>query len=122
MATIKAKSKWNDTGYQLSAGKQYRFKATGEWIDGGIVTTAVGFEKFYLKPFEWMRRFPNAKWFSVIGAIDKKESTKFDIGRFIEQGETYTATINGTLFCFANDVSIAYGNNKGEIELEIIPV
>jgi hypothetical protein len=67
-----------------------------------------------------MRRFPEAKWFSLIGSIEKKKNTFFDIGRLIEENGIFTATTSGNLECFANDVWFMYWNNKGAIELEVI--
>ena len=119
MTKIEARKKWNKTPYQLSKGKRYCFFATGKWIDWYILTDAKGFERKWLKPFELLKRFPNGKWFSLIGAIDQDKSTQFDIGYLIEKQETYIATASGTLYCFANDVSIAYWNNRGSLDLEV---
>jgi len=46
----------------------------------------------------------NAKWFSLIGCIDKRRDTQCDIGRLIETESVYTASATGTVYCFANDV------------------
>ena len=119
MTRIESRTKWNKTPYQLSKDKCYRFIATGTWIDWYIATDAKGYESNFLKPLEKFRRYPQAKWFSLIGAIDKDKSTLFDIGHLIENNETYIATANGTLYCFANDVPIAYWNNKGFITLKV---
>ena len=117
MAKIEAIKKWNKTPYQLVKGKRYCFSATGKWIDWYIDTDAKGFERKWLKPFELLKRFPSGKWFSLIGAIDQDKSTQFDIGHLIEKQQAYTATASGTLYCFANDVPIAYYNNKGAIDI-----
>jgi hypothetical protein len=117
--TIEAKQEWNSTSYQLIAGKKYRFYASGKWVDWFISTDATGYSSFWLKPFEGMRRLPLAKWFSVIGAIDRQESTLFDIGKLIETHEFYTSPMDGELSCFANDLACAYKNNQGSIELII---
>jgi hypothetical protein len=115
--TIEAKQEWNSTSYQLIAGQKYRFYTGGKWVDWFISTAATGYSSCLLKPFEGMRRLPSAKWFSVIGAIDRQESTLFDIGKLIETQELYTAPKDGELCCFANDLSCAYKNNRGSIEL-----
>ena len=117
MAKVQARKKWNKTDYQISEGKTYRFSATGQWTDWYIDIDAKGYERLWLKPFRSLRRFPDGKWFSLIGAIDRDKSTQFDIGSLIEQQATYTATASGTLYCYANDVSFAYVNNKGAINL-----
>lgn len=120
MVTIKAQHRWNNTFYQISAGKKYRFQATGTWIDLSTPASATGYEDLQLKPFEWMRRFPQAKWFSLIGSIEKNKNTFFDIGRLIEENGIFTATTSGNLECFANDVWFMYWNNKGAIELKVM--
>ena len=119
MATIEAKEKWNDTGYRLSKGKNYRFTASGKWIDWCIETDANGYSRWWLYLAVLLRRVPKARWFSLIGAIDRRPRTQFDIGRLIRENRVYRAKISGELSCFANDVGFAYGNNKGSIELEV---
>jgi len=61
---------------------------------------------------------PEAKWFSLIGAIDRDKKTLFDIGKLIETGGTYTASQGGELSCFANDLWIMYFN-EGVIQVEV---
>ena len=119
MVQIEAIKKWNQTPYLLTKGKKYEFSATGQWIDWYITTDVKGFENLWLKPFKILRRFPNAKWFSLIGAIDRDKSTQFDIGLLIDNRKTYIANKTGTLYCFANDVFLAYANNKGAIDLKV---
>lgn len=122
MAEIKSCELWNRTPFLLRAGTSYRFSATGTWKDWSIECDATGYESFKLRPFERLRRMRHARWFSLIGVVDKAKETCFDIGLLIESGGTYTAAVDGTLFCFANDVSFMYWNNSGVIDLEVIEV
>jgi len=77
MAEIKACKHWNDTKINLTEGKRYRFSARGIWIDKNTEATACGLTSDnYANPslmrfFEKLRRMPEAKWFSLIGAIDR---------------------------------------------------
>lgn len=64
---------------------------------------------------ESLRRMPHAPWFSLIGSIDKDKNSCFLIGT----DKNITAPKTGRLYCFANDVIIAYGNNQGSIELTV---
>jgi hypothetical protein len=130
-AIVKAADKWNKTGIVLEKGKTYKFKARGEWTDKDYPVNANGFTtKQYITKypniltgilmgfFENFRRIPPAKWFALIGTIGKTTKTNFVIGT----ETTYKAVEDGELFCFANDVSFAYDNNKGELELEVTKI
>jgi hypothetical protein len=128
---VKAEEKWNKTGIVLEKGKTYKFEARGKWVDKDYETDANGFTtKEYITQhpseltrilmgfFEKFRRVPQANWFALIGTIGKTTKTHFIIGT----ERTYKAVEDVELFCFANDVSFAYGNNKGELELEVIKI
>lgn len=119
MATIEAKRLWNRTDLKVEKGREYRFSAKRTWFDATIESSAGGKSYPKLDWLSWMKRMPSAKWFSVIGAIDKRRDTLVDIGRLIEEGATYTAPASGTLYCFANDVCFMYWNNDKSIELEM---
>ena len=118
-ATLQADCKNNPTGIQLVKGKKYRFSAKGTWYDAKIPSPPTGYELRRLALFKPLRRVPKAKWFSVIGNIDKSKATFFDIGSLIVSNKTYTAAASGELFCFANDVIFMYGNNSGSVELMV---
>jgi hypothetical protein len=117
---VNSRLHWNSTAFELAKGREYRFTASGTWYDASIAATATGFSDPRLDWLGWMRRMPRARWLSVVGAIDMRRETRFDIGRLIEDGSTYTATASGTLYCYANDVWFMYWNNTGSIDLEIV--
>lgn len=115
LVTIDSKPLWNDTGITLLAGQNYHFQATGQWIDWKNTCDADGYQSpnFLLKLCEGLRRMPQAPWFALIGSIDKNNF--FLIGT----DTNITAPKTGRLYCFANDVIIAYGNNQGSLQLTV---
>jgi hypothetical protein len=119
--TIHACRKWNQTGIRLDAGKTYVFRASGTWKDWNINSGPEGYTRGYLKPFERLRRMPEANWFSVIGTYDGDPAARFDIGHLVSKNAgRYTATRSGELWCYANDLPWMHWNNSGEIELEVV--
>jgi hypothetical protein len=116
---IFAIKKWNHTGFQLEEDREYRFVATGQWIDWFITygpdggTSGVN---LFLRLFERFRRRPTDKWFALIGGVGEDESSTFLIGSSTPR---FKATNTGELTCYANDVPWAYGNNKGSIQLTV---
>ena len=108
---------WVDTGITLEAGKKYDLVATGEWKDASIVTGPDGYDSVNLlqKGTEGLRRVPTAKWFALIGALDRRKDTEFHIG----SKAVYAPTETGQLTCFANDLVGFYGNNHGDITLSV---
>jgi hypothetical protein len=116
-ATIDSIQLWNNTGINLVAGQKYHFQATGQWTDWKYTCDADGYQSpnFFFKLCESLRRMPQAPWFALIGSIDKDKNSFFLIGT----DKNITAQKTGQLYCFANDVIIAYGNNQGSIELNV---
>ena len=112
---IHARRKWNATGYVLQAGRVYRLRARGTWQDWFIPCGPDGFSRAHLRWFEWMRRQPKANWFALIGSIEKSKRDTFVIGSDLR----LTAPATGQLYCYANDVPLAYCNNRGYVELDV---
>lgn len=114
---ILAREAWNDTGILLVAGQEYRLTATGRWVDWYIPCDADGFASpnpaFW--PFEWLRRAPAERWFALVGALERDPRTMFLIGA----QRTVIAPASGELTCFANDVWLAYWNNRGALQLTV---
>ena len=119
MTKINARNWSTRTPFQFVQGKKYRFVSHGKWYDAKIECSATGYRCEKLKYFEWMRTMPAANWFSLIGRIDNKKSTQFDIGSLVDRDEVFCATATGTLYCFANDVWFMYWNNKGCVDLDM---
>lgn len=130
---INADCKWNDTGVILVSGENYLLKMDGYWYDSGIKSDATGYttNDKQVPWYSWLalnltsrlRRQPTSDWFSLIGCIGDSEDKCFDIGKklkvSIDNSVVISAKETGTLYCYANDVSFAYGNNSGYIILSI---
>jgi hypothetical protein len=121
---IDSKLKWNRTGVLMTAGASYSFQGEGEWIDGGIRTDPDGFpsarapwwSRWLLRLFESRRRAPAERWFCLMGSEGASAAAVFRIGK---SRAAWTATMDGELTCFANDVRIAYWNNEGSVTLSV---
>ena len=120
MTKIFAREKWNDAQIELEKDKKYEYLATGIWIDWFIPCNADGF----IQPINSVadlifgrnsKRNPSAKWFQLVGVINKNNNYTVELGA----GGTFVAKENGKLWVYANDVDFAYGNNFGYIELTI---
>jgi hypothetical protein len=133
MTKIFSVEKWNDAEIDLIEGCQYKYKASGKWIDWFIECDADGycpFLNFLMDLFlRWTKRTPSAKWFQLVGVVaaDKDKPPTVDKDTpptTVQLGTegTFHATKNGRLWVYANDASFAYGNNRGYIELEITPM
>ena len=105
-----------DTGFDLVAGKQYRFVATGEWIDkapppvgpAGVVDPG-GIRHL----MDHLKRVPLAPWMALLGRVGT--GAWFVIGDD-PRPRTLPA---GRLYCCANDVPAFYFNNRGSVQLHI---
>jgi len=116
---IRAHHLWNDTGFELQAGRQYVLRAKGYWWDAFVRCTATGYPSpcAWFHPLENRRRAPSSNWFALIGAIGHDLSTVFEIGAAL----SLTAPRTGYLSCFANDLPAMYWNNWGAVELTCQP-
>ena len=115
---IFASLRWNDTALHMLKGESYTFTAVGEWYDAGIKSDADGYTSNLLKHrlTARFRRSPKQNWFLLMGALSMDDRTAFAIGA----GETnYTATGDGKLYCFANDLWRFYFNNRGLVRLAV---
>ena len=61
------------------------------------------------------KRRDDAKWFALIGTVDKKQPWA------IEDGGVFTVPVSGQLLCYFNDVQVElfYENNSGWVVLEL---
>lgn len=108
--SVNSSDKWTFL-CEIQKGETYRLQASGTWKDWNTETTADGYVKAILKPFEPLRRAPDQKWFCLIGAFDQDDASAFRIGVGIQ----WEATRSGKLWCFANDAKFMYWNNSGAI-------
>jgi hypothetical protein len=114
---IDSRAHWVDTGVLIVAGATYELRATGTWRDASIDTDASGYASanIFQRLTERLRRMPDAPWFALIGAIDRREDTQFVIGT----ASRFRATASGQLTCFANDLRGFYFNNSGNVILTV---
>jgi hypothetical protein len=115
MAIIKSVEKWNDTGFDLIKGSQYSYTAIGCWKDWIIKCNPNGYSFFLLDLISSPKRTPSAKWFQLIGVVNRDTSYTIELG---SKG-TFIAPENGRLWAYANDVDSAYHNNSGSIVLNV---
>ena len=102
----------------LQANTPYRFSAGGTWSDAGIACGPDGYSstKLVLRLAEGLRRIPGARWFMLMGTVDRDTSLLKAIG----SGPTpITFPKSGKLSCFANDVWTMYFNNRGSVMLTV---
>ncbi len=118
--TVCAKDECNSSGMELEPGSLYRFKVVEytDWRDACISTEPDGFNKWWLTPFVFFRRFKKAKWFKLVGAVGKSNDELFPIGK----ADTYTSKHRGELFAFTNDAWGFYRNNHGTLTLAVARV
>ena len=126
--SIEAKLKYNWSSINVRQGEKYAVSvsAAEKWTDKNIICDAAGwtseqlpwYKEGLVEQFEKARRVPNANWFELCGTIGDEEDNLFQIG--LEK--IFTATNNGYLYLFANDLSKKYGNNHGSINAVITRV
>jgi hypothetical protein len=120
-----AREKWNPTGVLLGPGQRYSFTTTGRWNDGGIdcgpggftVGEAPAITRWLVKAGEPHLRFKNGRYFCVIGSVGRDRPSFFLVGTGLTDWSTDGRS--GHLECFANDVPIAYWNNKESVQLVV---
>ena len=110
----------------LAKGHQYKIwtNETDTWQDADITCNASGWESSQLsflketvvELFEKKRRHPEANWFELVGAYNNDNDAElFRVG----VNTQFTATKNGELHFFANDLKSRYENNSGLIRVFI---
>ncbi|MDR0212055.1 MAG: hypothetical protein LBJ33_23220 [Pseudomonas putida] len=113
--------RWVRTDVNLVQGARYYFRATGTWRDAWIPCDANGYDRPYLRWAKGTLRChaDGARWFTLIGAIDRAGASLFAIGDGSRWAEGWRASAAGRLDVFANDTALMYWNNHGAITLEV---
>ena len=111
-----AKRGWNHTGLSVSEGQRVRLEvdktSVVDWRDAGIPSSPAGDTRGgWFRYLERWRRLPSSPWYALIGAIGKGPTDRFYVG----YGTCVTATTDGELLLFANDVPGFYWNNHGQL-------
>jgi hypothetical protein len=114
---IRSWEKWNHTGVKVQPGEEYRLKVARErnWTDFYIHSPPEGYSAAWMRSVEGYRRAPKAGWFTLMGAVGKKEANAFVIGK----QTTLRPREPGELTCFANDLSRMYWNNRGTVFVDV---
>lgn len=126
--TVDSKILFNWSGVRFERGASYMFtpEEGKKWKDASIECDTRGWkteELSWLKEnivehFEDNRRFPDADWFELIGAIGDDDKKLFRIGAG-GKSNTYQAIESGEFYAFANDLVSKYDNNEGCIDVTI---
>jgi uncharacterized protein (DUF2235 family) len=121
---IYASRYWNETGVFLKAGAKYRatlVTGAGEPLKDAS-QTAKGIEGEDWNSLAYKvaskihgKRKDDAKWFALIGTVDKKDDWA------LTDGGIFKAENSGQLVCYFNDVQLEwfYGNNSGWVLLDV---
>lgn len=105
----------------LAEGGRYYFRAVGMWRDAWVPCDVNGYDKNYLNPVKRYLRCtePDARWFTLIGAVEASSASLFVIGDGARWPEGWVAPMDGQLTAFANDIAGFYWNNFHSITLEV---
>lgn len=113
---IPARRTFVDTGLDVATGQVLHVRAEGTWTDLWFVSGPEGYPTpGYMRGYETRLRCQGARFFELIGCVDRDESTNFPIGA----RSTVAASATGRLYLFANDVPGFYWNNWGALKVEI---
>ena len=111
-------------------GGDYYFDIPGNqsWRDGGIEcgpagwdrsSATLGMKEIFQRIKQDERRFPDAKWFELIGAVGKNDDHLLRILNYQDAAHPFKAVKGGEFFAFPNDLDRSYSNNLGFVKLVI---
>lgn len=90
------------------------------WTDGRMpwkqTCDANGFSHPILDIFSRMKRYRDAKWFTLMGKIQGTRGSSFVIGTGVSG---FKAKSGGELVCYANDARRFYKNNSGSLAVRV---
>jgi hypothetical protein len=113
---VNAIDKFSTDTLQVQPGEQYQFSCDDQqfWTDWYIRSSPDG----YFNALGWIAgmRVKKVKCFCLCGIYDQDETSGFAIG----SNKLINVTRAGEISFFPNDVSWAYGNNKGQITVSIL--
>jgi hypothetical protein len=116
---VQADKLWNDSGVHVMPGQTYNFVVpeNEKWIDWHIPCGAAGYPSTPLiRPWEELRRVPDANWLQLIGTIDRSAKPPIVIGSKLVD---FSPPFPGRLHFFANDLAWMYWNNKGNLAVTV---
>jgi hypothetical protein len=68
---------------------------------------------------ERSRRRPKDPWFALAAAVAQQNKTAFTISKSLPG---WSVSMDGTLYCYANDIHGFYFNNSGTVQLTVLRV
>lgn len=100
----------------VQSGQNYSIKVHKNqyWKDFWVIKCSAN--GFYYPFFRKSLRVPNCNFFLLCGVIEGETKHYFKIGKDLAD---FVVPVSGKLQLFANDVPGYYGNNKGQISLDI---
>ena len=116
---VHANKLWNDSGIEVVSGQRYNFRIPqGErWIGWRRTCNADGHSSTGLiRPFESLRRVPEARWLELMGTIGCSTKSAIRIGQGLSN---LLVLFSGRLYLFANDLTWMYWKNKGTLAVRI---
>lgn len=116
---VRANQLWNDSGIDVISGQIYTLTVpAGErWIDSRKICDANGYSSNQImRPWEFFRRAPEAKWFQLIGTIGRSPKARIVVGSRLTD---FLPPFPGRLYFFANDLPWMYWNNRGMLAVRV---
>jgi hypothetical protein len=110
---------WNDSGIDVLSGQIYTLTVPSceRWIDSRKICSADGYASSRLmRPWEFLRRAPEANWFQLVGTIGRSTKARIAVGSSLTD---FLPPFPGRLYFFANDLPWMYWNNKGALALRV---
>ncbi|QKE65051.1 hypothetical protein HNE05_17395 [Aquipseudomonas campi] len=107
--------RWNRSGIRVMSGEHYQVQASLDiWRDASIPSDANGQAGSALQNcFKWLIRCKAATWFQLVAALGESDKQLFPLG--LDAHLNIPDGTDAELTLFANDVSLAYGNNRGSV-------
>jgi hypothetical protein len=99
MVKVCSSVKLNDTGIDLIEGCEYKYTATGTWVDWFLPCHADGYPNVLYSLMDTIfgrntKRIASAKWFQLVGEVKGNQDVVYNINLGVE----------GTFaFCFSSE-------------------
>ena len=116
---VHANKLWNDSGVDVVSGQSFAFVVpdSERWTDWKKQCNADGYDSTQLmRPWESLRRVPQARWFQLICTIGKTNQSPIVVGSHLLD---FLPPSPGRFYLFANDIPWMYWNNHGTIAVRI---
>jgi len=118
-ASVRAVKLWNDLGIDVLSNQTYNFVVpeNESWVDWHIRCGADRYvSSAFIRPWEGLRRVPDANWFKLIGTVGEFAKPPIVVGSKLID---FSPPFPGRLYFFANDLLWNW-NNKGCISVRVM--